>query len=183
MNPMQIIVGLGNPGVEYEHTRHNVGFDVLDILAKNMGVPFTLQPKLKAMIAKKGDILLVKPQTYMNLSGMSVRATVQFYAKDMLAEERKESLYVIHDDLDIPFGKAKFVFGSGPKAHNGINSIREQLGGEQFWYVRVGIDARDKFDRVSPADYVLMRFTPDEEVLMHRLMEEQAHNLYVKINA
>lgn len=183
MVAMQIIVGLGNPGTEYENTRHNVGFDVLDVLAKKMGVSFTLQPKLKAMIAKKGDILLVKPQTYMNLSGMSVRATLQFYAKEMLATERKESLYVVHDDLDIPFGKAKFVFGSGPKAHNGINSIREQLGGEQFWYVRIGIDGRDRFDRMPPADYVLERFSTEETLLMHRIIEAEVDHLYVKINA
>src|SRR3989344_4871802 len=126
---MKLVVGLGNPGKQYEGTRHNAGFVVLDELAhKLQATSYKLQRRFNAEVTQVGEALLVKPQLFMNRSGEVVQKLAQFY------KIKKEDVYVIHDDLDILLGDYK-ISDRGPKVHNGINSIREKIG-EGFWYLR-----------------------------------------------
>lgn len=134
---MKIICGLGNPGREYEHNRHNIGFMVIDALAAKWKVSFTSH-KFDAELATAsfaGDkVLLVKPQTYMNLSGNSLGGAARFYkvaASDVL---------VVHDELDLPFARVQLKAGGGTGGHNGLNSIRESWGEENYGRLRFGID-------------------------------------------
>lgn len=158
---MKIIVGLGNPGKEYENTRHNVGFLVLDklqnkisndeslISKENQG--FQKSSKFDAEVCRVGEVLLVKPQTFMNDSGKSVAAVVNFYKIDL------DDLWVVHDDLDIAFGEYKIQKGKGPKIHNGVNDIEEKLGSKDFWRLRLGVDSRDKKIQ-NPKSQILNNF-------------------------
>lgn len=133
---MKWIVGLGNPGIAYEHTRHNVGFMVIDELARRWNIGVT-QSKFKALAGegRVGDVKvhLLKPMTYMNLSGESLRAFMDFYKADIA------DLIVIYDDLDTPLGKIRLRYKGSSGGHNGIKSIIRHLGTEQFNRIRMGI--------------------------------------------
>ena len=138
---MKLIVGLGNPGEKYKNNRHNVGFWVVDELAR-LNLP---------------NAVLFKPQKFMNRSGQEVKKLIKKYPLD------KNELYVIHDDLDIELGKYKISLAKGPKVHNGLQSIYQQLGTKNFWHVRVGIDNREATGYTgSGEDYVLQNFRPEE---------------------
>jgi PTH1 family peptidyl-tRNA hydrolase len=162
---MKIIVGLGNIGKEYSLTRHNVGFMFVDFLREKFsGSDFKLNKKLEAEICEV-DIsgekwFLVKPQTYMNASGRAVNKVLKYY------KVSTRELLVVHDDLDIEFGKAKVVFAKGPKVHNGLKSVEKNLGID-FLRLRLGIAGQLypvlKQKKVSMADeYVLKNFSKDE---------------------
>lgn len=137
---MYIIVGLGNPGREYENTRHNAGFMVIDALAQEAGIR-VLEKKHKALIGKgviAGEkVVLVKPQTYMNLSGESVREVIDFYKVDEQSE-----LIVISDDIDLDVGALRIRPKGSAGGHNGLKNIILHLGHEQFIRVRVGVGAK-----------------------------------------
>lgn len=133
---MKIIAGLGNPGDPYRMTRHNMGFLVLDALAEDAGIAVQ-KKKFEALLGdgRIGNerVLLVKPQTFMNLSGQSVRQVIDFYQKTA------EDLIVVHDDLDLPFGTARIKVGGGDGGHKGVRSLMDHLGGGAFTRVRLGI--------------------------------------------
>lgn len=137
---MYIIVGLGNPGKEYENTRHNAGFMVIDKIADEAGIR-VIEKKHKALIGKgvfAGDkVVLVKPQTYMNLSGESVREVIDFYKVD-----EKDSLIVISDDIDLDVGQLRIRGKGSAGGHNGLKNIIQHLGHEEFARVRVGVGAK-----------------------------------------
>ncbi len=157
---MKIIVGLGNPGKKYERTRHNAGFLVVDALARSLRFDLS-QEKYHALVGKGriGDeeVLLAKPQTYMNESGRSVGSILRFtYAKPA-------DLIVVHDELDLPLGAVRVKSGGGHGGHNGLRSIIEHLGSPDFIRVRVGV-GRPEPGR-DAADYVLSTFTPDERAV------------------
>jgi PTH1 family peptidyl-tRNA hydrolase len=165
---MKFFVGLGNPGNRYQHTRHNVGFMVLDKLAND---PWKDEKALQAQTSKTGESLLIKPQTYMNASGDAVVKALKKYEYAALGDKDFSALFVIYDDLDIPIGKYKLVFGSGPKIHNGVNSVVQSLGTDQFWHVRVGIDGRNG-DRSQPSDaYVLSGIVDAEKELFTKTLD------------
>lgn len=169
---MKIIVGLGNPGNKYLHTRHNIGFKAVDQLAENQDWKSSKKGKLEYLWLNRdgGKVELIKPQTFMNKSGLALA-----YVKKKHPQLEGEELFIVHDDLDLEVGKIKLHFGKGPKKHNGLGSIYQQLGTDQFWHVRIGIDGR-KGDRSTPADqYVLSSFSPDERALV-----EQAINKAIK---
>lgn len=153
---MKLIVGLGNPGKEYEGTRHNCGFMVVDKLAEKLNVRVD-QNKFKGLYIKfkyRGeDVILLKPQTYMNLSGESVIATMQFFKID------KEDVLVIYDDLDMPVGKLRIRKTGSAGGHNGIKSIIAHLNSQDFKRIRVGID---RHNYMKVVDYVLSRFSKVE---------------------
>lgn len=134
---MKLIVGLGNPGPEYEYTRHNIGFMVVDKLEKELaqGIPPAWQrdEKKNVVTAKIGEVLLVKPQTFMNKSGFAVRSLVDFY------KLVPSDVWVIHDDLDLPLGKIKIREKGGSAGHNGVQSIIDQLKSDSFVRFRLGI--------------------------------------------
>lgn len=161
----KLIVGLGNPGSKYLWTRHNAGFMVLDRLARHAGIAVTRKSftGLYGEGALQGErLLLLKPQTFMNLSGRSVAEAIRFHKLSL------QDLIVIHDDLDIPFGRVKLKEGGGHAGHNGLRSLLQELGGGQFVRVRVGIGRPVHGD---PADYVLGNFSRDEMTLLPRLLD------------
>jgi PTH1 family peptidyl-tRNA hydrolase len=152
---MKLIVGLGNPGPKYAGTRHNVGFDVVDYLAAAPGcTPF--REKFEAFVAelKEGDetILLVKPLTFMNLSGRAVRAIADFYKVPV------ENLLVVCDDFNLPLGKLRVRTKGSHGGQNGLRNIQEQLGTDAYTRLRIGVGA-PAFDAV---DHVLSKFKPGE---------------------
>jgi peptidyl-tRNA hydrolase, PTH1 family len=152
---MKVIVGLGNPGPKYAGTRHNVGFDVIDYLAAAPGcTPF--REKFEAFVAemKEGDetVLLVKPLTFMNLSGRAVRAIADFYKVPV------EGLLVICDDLNLPLGKLRIRMKGSHGGQNGLRNIQEQLGTDGYTRLRLGV-GQPAFDAV---DHVLSKFKPGE---------------------
>lgn len=169
MNALQILVGLGNPGNEYVRTRHNAGFLVIDLIAQAFQMPaFSYKKNLFAEITKNNSMVMLKPQTYMNESGKAVRAVLEFY-KDAVATPLVDNLLVIHDDLDIPFGQYKLQQSKKPKVHNGLTSIHAYIHEENFWYLRIGIDARQG-DRSLPGQaYVLQQFTLEEKEKLERM--------------
>jgi PTH1 family peptidyl-tRNA hydrolase len=154
-----MVVGLGNPGPEYRGTRHNVGFLALDTLARRLGIPVVTRDKraqvgLGTLPGGKGNVLLVKPQTYMNLSGTSVAPLLR---KHHLTTE---NLWVLHDEIDIPFGRVRIRRGGGAGGHNGVSSIIQSLGGDgDFIRVRMGVGRPEGEDTI---DHVLGGF-PDGE--------------------
>lgn len=156
---MKIIVGLGNPGSKYLLTRHNAGFLVIDALAQRNGAPVFKQEH-KALTSKLKidgiDIILVKPQTYMNLSGESVVSLLNFY------KLTPEDLLVVHDEVDLPFGTLKFQEKRGHGGHNGIRSIHSLLGTNEYSRLRVGIN-RPPHPKMSVADYALQNFSTSEQ--------------------
>ncbi len=170
---MKLLVGLGNPGEKYKKNRHNVGFMFIDylvneFLSKNLDVSAIsgFDNKYDAEVAKyqsvTEEILVMKPQTFMNLSGKSVQKIMAFLKIPL------PSLYIVHDDLDIPFGKVKVQIGVGPKLHNGIESVEQQLGTTSFTRVRIGIDNRGE-SHISGESYVLQNFTPQEQARLPRI--------------
>ena len=164
----KIVVGLGNPGDQYRRTRHNVGWMVLDRLADRAGWGGKGRSRDASAIVggrfRSLDLLLVKPQTYMNESGIAVRK--------VLARERAPltEMLVVVDDFSLPFGKLRFREGGGPGGHNGLRSIIGELESEAFSRLRVGIGApNDRF-----IDHVLTKFAPDEQPRLDELLDAAA---------
>ena len=156
-----LVVGLGNPGPKYARTRHNVGFMALDEMAR--GVDF--RSKFSGQFAMQGDLALLKPETFMNLSGDSVQPALGFLK---LPPAR---LLVLHDELDIPFGDVRVKQGGGHAGHNGLRSIIGRLGGPDFFRVRIGI-GRPPADFVGDvASYVLGDFGSLERSSLSALLE------------
>lgn len=182
---MKIIIGLGNPGKEYENTRHNVGFFFADKIKNQWHFPeFEMNKKLNSEIsefipsASRGlpagrqgsqKILLVKPQTFMNLSGSAVKNILDFY------KLTPDDIIVIHDDLDIAIGKYKVATDSSSAGHNGVQNLIEKLGTQKFKRIRIGIGAEDKTSEpdahlprqscqqaAEAGDFVLQKFSPEE---------------------
>ena len=167
---MKIVVGLGNPGKEYESSRHNAGFMAVDLLARQLGCSFKPEKDFSAEIAKTAEYVLIKPQTFMNDSGRAVRAWLQYFKKISDSGTYPE-LAVLYDDLDIPFGSWKWQFGTGPKAHNGVKSLSAHLGSDQFWHGRIGTENRENHRLSIPSDvYVLTPFVPDEHAELERVL-------------
>jgi peptidyl-tRNA hydrolase, PTH1 family len=154
---MIFIVGLGNPGKEYQDTRHNAGFILLDRILEIYGNPKPLS-KFNGSIYKQKfsdkEILFIKPKTFMNLSGVTVAGAAKYF-KDTL-----EKILVIHDDLDIEFGRIRLKSGGGTGGHNGLESIIKSLGGPDFDRLRVGVGRPP--GQMDPADYVLSKFKKSE---------------------
>ncbi|MDF2699648.1 MAG: aminoacyl-tRNA hydrolase [Haloplasmataceae bacterium] len=153
---MKLIVGLGNPGKEYENTRHNIGFIMIDEYANSEKVIFTkskFKGELTKIIIGNEQVLLLKPTTYMNLSGEAVLAVKQFY------DIKTENILIIYDDLDLPAGKIRLKQKGSAGGHKGIKSIISCLNSENFHRLKVGID-RD--ERIPVVDYVLGRFTKEQ---------------------
>jgi PTH1 family peptidyl-tRNA hydrolase len=156
--PLQIVVGLGNPGPEHRLTRHNAGFWFVDALAYRHGAQFRSHSRYQGEVAKvtvEGrELTLLKPQTYMNRSGLSIRALMD-YVKAPVGE-----ILVVHDELDLPSGVARLKLGGGHGGHNGLRDTITHCGAD-FWRLRLGIDHPG--DKSQVIDYVLQRARPAEE--------------------
>ena len=161
--PIRLIVGLGNPGPEYEQTRHNAGFWVVDNLA---GSPLAREPRYQALTAKTSiagqDVWLLEPQTYMNRSGQSVGSLARFY------KIPPDDILVVHDELDLPPGVAKIKKGGSSGGHNGLKDITAALGTQDYWRLRIGIGhPRTMNLQQQVADFVLHRPRKEEQVLIN----------------
>jgi peptidyl-tRNA hydrolase, PTH1 family len=166
---MKFIVGLGNPGNKYQHSRHNIGFKIIDKLALDQEWKSGNKGQLEYVWLETNQekVELIKPQTFMNKSGLALS-----YVKKKHPQLEEKNLFVIHDDLDLRLGNYKIQLGTGPKQHNGLLSIYQHLGTDQFWHVRIGIDGRGG-DRSIPADkYVLSSFTPDERLVLEQVINQ-----------
>lgn len=160
--PIRLIVGLGNPGREYENTRHNAGFMILDRLAARLRVEFGNERKFEARFARSGQLFLLKPQTFMNLSGRSVAAVCQFY-KIQPAE-----VLVVYDDVALPEGKLRLRRSGSAGGHNGMKSIIACLGTDQFPRVRFGVGAAEGKAMVG---HVLGAFDPANLASLDKSLE------------
>jgi PTH1 family peptidyl-tRNA hydrolase len=155
-----LVAGLGNPGREYERTRHNAGWMVVDELARRTGASF--RGKISGSLAegRLGDLrlALLKPQTFMNESGRSVGAAARFF------KVPADALVVVHDDVDLDPGRLQARLGGGLAGHNGLRSIAQVLGTQEFLRVRVGVGRPGRGDPRPVADYVLSEFAPEVDV-------------------
>lgn len=150
-NPIRLVAGLGNPGREYARTRHNAGFWFVDELAALLRASFAPESKFAGEVAKSGNLRLVKPMTYMNLSGRAVGGLARFFSI------APDEILVVHDELDLKPGEAKMKLGGGVAGHNGLRDIQAQLGSPDFWRLRLGIGhPRDsQVTEQQVVDYVL----------------------------
>lgn len=167
---MKLIVGLGNPGKKYENTRHNFGFMLADELARAKGFDFTSSLKFQGEFAELRDkvhdkIFFLKPTTFMNLSGEAVLPVMQFY------KIAPEDVLVIHDDLDLPLGSMRLARKGSPGGHNGLKSIIQNLGTQEFCRLRLGI-GRPKFVGQEVVDFVLQKFSKDERPLVDEVLAD-----------
>ena len=167
---MYVVVGLGNPGKKYEKTRHNVGFDVIDILAKEYNISVT-KIKHKALIGEgrvgTEKVLLVKPQTYMNLSGETLIDIYKYYKVDL------SNIVVVYDDIDLEVGKIRIRKKGSGGTHNGMKSITKCLGSNDFPRVRVGVSKPEVGQDL--ADFVLSRFRKEESDNINESLEKAAY--------
>jgi len=169
---VKVILGLGNPGERYERTRHNLGFLVVDRFAsvKKAAIRKEKYSSLLGELQQNGEeILLVKPLTFMNRSGEAVRALFRYRPVSV------SDLIVVHDDLDLPFGRIGIRPNGGPGGHRGVLSVSEALGDEGFFRVRVGI-GRPPPGR-DPTDFVLQPFSPEEKADLERVVSKAADAL------
>lgn len=166
---LKLIVGLGNPGKQYEKTRHNVGFMVIDKLCENLNISLDKE-KFKSLYCVEhinGEkIILLKPLTYMNLSGEAIQAMMNYYQIGL------EDLLLIYDDLDLPVGKIRLRQKGSAGGHNGLKSTIAHVGSQQFNRIRIGIDRPQS--RLSVSDYVMSNFTKDEFHEMEHVIEKCA---------
>lgn len=163
-----LIVGLGNIGAEYEKTRHNIGFMVVDFLAKQFEVEFKSSRNAhKAEISHRGrKLILIKPTTYMNLSGKAVK----YHLKDNKIP--KERLLIVTDDISMDFGMLRLRAKGSAGGHNGLKDIIEKLGGQDFARLKIGVG--DNFSRGRQADYVLSEFEEEEQENLDKVIERSA---------
>ena len=165
---MYLIAGLGNPGIKYEKTRHNIGFMVIDSIINSLNPIPTSKAQFKGELYKKGSLYFLKPQTFMNLSGESILAVKNYFKID--------EIIVIHDDLDLAYGVVKFKRGGGNGGHNGLKSI-DSLIGTDYVRVRLGIG---KPERTSVTNFVLSGFNTKERECLENIIQK-AHNATIEL--
>lgn len=170
---LKLIVGLGNPGPQYQNTRHNVGFAFVDQLADSNQLTFKLEKKFKAFISRANidgcDCVLLKPDTFMNLSGDAVQKAAHFY------KITPDNIIVAHDDLDIDCGKAKWKLGGGHGGHNGLRDIISCFSTSEFYRLRIGIGHPGAAHLVT--NFVLSRASKDEHIEIQRVLYQAERTL------
>lgn len=165
---MKLIIGLGNYGITYAHTRHNIGWDAVTQWATSLQASFVEKSRFHAELAEgrlgEEKILLVRPLTYMNRSGEAVQALVQFYKIDL------QDVLIIQDEMDYPVGQLAFCIDAGPAGHNGIISIQESLGTKAIPRLRLGIGRPS--GAIAKEDYVLQPFSLEEKELILKMLTQ-----------
>lgn len=175
---MNLLVGLGNKGDSYQRNRHNVGFVFVDRVFGNLkeeGIYFSYSKKFDSLICQTNDLILAKPQTMMNYSGISVSKIVSFYKIPL------SKFWLAYDDLDIPLGQYKMVFDKPPKTHKGVFSVIDLLGSSSFWHIRIGVDNRSKENKEKGEEYVLKNFLPSEEEIIGDVIENAASDFLKRV--
>lgn len=172
---VHIICGLGNPGQNHQYSRHNAGFLLVDMLAETLTASWKAQKTLRCLLAKGTtsageELVLVKPQTFMNDSGVALRSVIEYYST--LTPDQLHQTYVVHDDLDLELGAYKIQFQTGPKVHNGLQSVYDHLKTDAFWHVRLGVDERGGTRTIPGSAYVLQQFSPESLAQLRTLIEQ-----------
>lgn len=162
---MFLIVGLGNPGTKYENSRHNIGFMVVDEIINNLFPSLITKKEFKGLLYKDKNLLLLKPTTFMNLSGLSVAAVKNFFKIE------NDKIVVIHDDIDLCFGAIRFKKDGGNGGHNGLKSIDEHIKND---YIRVRIGIGKPKDKSQIASYVLSDFSKEEKRYLKDIIKKAA---------
>lgn len=162
-----LIVGLGNPGKKYEKTRHNLGFNVINLLAEKLNISFSEKENyhLGEGLIQSAPLYLLKPLTFMNRSGLAVKGFLK-YKNDI----EEKNLFVVYDDLDMPLGKIRLKWNGGSGGHRGVNSIIEQLGTKNFFHLKIGIDKPPIKELVE--SYVLGNFSKAEMEFVEQAIEK-----------
>lgn len=172
---MKLIVGLGNPGQNYLHTRHNIGFDAIDKFCEQHNLKLLPSLKFKSLIntisLDDQKIIIAKPQTFINLSGVAVKSIIMYYKID------PENVIVINDDLDIAVGKIKIKHNGSSAGHNGIKNIIQELNSQNFIRIRIGIGKNKTNDELN--NYVLAKFPDDEKILIDQAMQKACEAIKV----
>ena len=163
MTPPRLIVGLGNPGNEYEDNRHNLGFWFIDRLARDLKASLVAQGKFFGRVARDGESWLLQPTTFMNRSGQAVAALARFYKVEA------HEILVVHDELDLPPGAIRLKCGGGNGGHNGLKDIQAQLASPDFWRLRLGIGHPGERNEVI--NYVLKAPRREEQELIDRAID------------
>ena len=162
---MKLIVGLGNPGTKYQFSRHNVGFLLMDLLSERYGCEFSRSKAFDSELSKaevfSEKCLLVKPSTFMNLSGAPVSKVARYYGVSC------EDVIVIHDDIDLPKMEVRYKKSGGHGGHNGIRSVASSLGSDKFARVKIGVGRPEEGSQIPMSDWVLTNFRKDELKLFH----------------
>ena len=175
---IKLIAGLGNPGPEYENTRHNAGFLFLDAVARELKASWTMDKSYHALVARtlvQGEtVWLLKPQTFMNLSGKSVSALARFF------KVKPDEILVVHDELDIAPGEAKLKFGGGHAGHNGLRDIHAQLATGDYWRLRLGIGHPG--DKSEVANWVLKKPSLDHRIALEQCIDRSLKALPALLN-
>ncbi len=161
---LKLIVGLGNPGVEYAASRHNLGFAVVDQIVAGKKASPEINKTMQAIVYKLPGLVLLKPQTFMNLSGKSVKSALDFYKIDL------NNLLVIHDDVDLEFGEIKHQFDRSSAGHNGVESVIGEIGSQEFHRLRLGVGRPEKVN-IETADFVLQKFPSEDKEVVEKLIE------------
>lgn len=172
---MIIIVGLGNPGEKFENTRHNVGFMAINAFAKKNDFPeFELDKKSNCLLSKKNSVFLIKPQTFMNNSGKSVKPIALQY------KVKSNNVLVIHDDSDLPLGSIKIVKERGSAGHKGVESVMRTIGKKGLMRLRIGI--RPTIKHKDSMDLVLKKFSPKDQDIISKILKKTSFALDLLIN-
>lgn len=179
MEPMHLIVGLGNPGADYAKTRHNAGFLLVERLAERWKAGWNSERKFVARMAKAGrggkKVLLCEPQTFMNLSGEAVAAVVKFYQLPLA------NVLVVVDDADLPLGEIRLRPGGGSGGHHGLESVAQHLGSKEYARLRVGIGRKNEARQIT--GHVLGKFSSDESAVLEKVLERAAGQLECWLSA
>lgn len=182
---MKLIIGLGNPGEEYGNTRHNVGFLIVDSIAREANSKFSFEKKFNAEVAKSRfadkPVVLAKPQIFVNKSGEAVKKLKLFY------KAKGENIVIVHDDLDIEFGNFKISFAKDSGGHRGIQSVIDQLKTNKFWRLRIGTANRKltsarhqktlKAKKEAVGGFVLTKFSPTEQTELKKVIKKALERL------
>jgi len=166
---MKLFFGLGNPGKQYQNTRHNLGHILINNFAQNNDFSLSKKSKLQSEVGECSKNIFALSTDYMNLSGISVKKVADFY------KIPPENIYLIHDDLDLPVGEWRLQFDRGAAGHNGVKSVIENLGTQAFWRLRIGIGkprSSVAFGEGDPEQYVLKPFLKDEKVLISNTIDK-----------
>ncbi|MGA2667257.1 MAG: aminoacyl-tRNA hydrolase [Patescibacteria group bacterium] len=161
---MKLIFGLGNPGGKYKKSRHNIGFMILDEIVQKADSHFKVDQKKEVEIAEVEKNKIIKPQTFMNNSGQAVLKVKNFFKAEC------NNIWVIHDDVDLDFGKVRIQHGGSSAGHKGIQSIIDQIG-ESFWRIRVGVG---KSEKIPTEDWVLKDFEKNEKERLQFILDQTA---------
>ncbi len=168
---MKLIVGLGNPGNQYNFTRHNFGFLALDFYAKIKGFEWAEHPKFGAIYHKEGDTIFIKPQSFYNDSGIPVRAFVDYY------KIRLVDILVVCDDFNLGFGEMRYRAKGSDGGNNGLKSITQHLGTSEYPRLRLGTGNDEIRNRLGDVDFVLSKFTPEEKAELPEILRRVVERL------